>query len=155
MNNDYKIEKTRLPVVLTMLGGDTLSGDIFVQPYARYRPGRESAHDVFNSDEAFFPLAAADGQTTLIAKDQVAEVESEGSMDDDPANTVAARTAEVEIRLSSGVVRTGAVFLEVPLDRPRLLDFLNRFDRRFLTLHSPDGMRLINRRLVERVRQLD
>jgi hypothetical protein len=155
MNNEYKIEKTRLPVVLTMVGGDRVTGDIFVQPYARYRPGRESAHDVFNGPEPYVPLATGPDQTTLIAKDRVAEVESEAAMEDDPANTVAARTAEIEVHMSNGTVRSGAIFLEVPLDRPRLLDFLNRHDRRFFTLHTPDGMRLINRSLVDRVRQLD
>jgi hypothetical protein len=155
MTSDYRIEKARLPVTLTMTDGARLAGEIFVQPFARYRPGRESVHDVMNSDDAYFPLALTEGGMALITKELVAEIEADGTMDDDPANTVAARPTEVELTLQGGQVRSGAMFLEVPLDRPRLLDFLNRFEQRFFTLHAADGMRLVNRRVVTRLRQLD
>ena len=68
---------------------------------------------------------------------------------------VVARTARVEVITSDGSARSGDVFLEVRNDRPRLLDFLNQFDHRFLVLHGDTTLRLINRRLIERVRPLD
>jgi hypothetical protein len=49
----------------------------------------------------------------------------------------------------------GTVMLELPTDRPRLLDLLNDTRERFLTLYTSDGVRFINRALIERVRPLD
>ena len=155
MNSDYRIEKERIAVAVTTASGETVDGDIFVQTYARHRMGREEPSDIMNADEPFFPLALRDGGTLLLAKSQVREVVYDGALEDDAANSVGARAAEIELTLSDGEVRRGAIFLEVSMDRPRVLDFLNRFDLRFLTLHTEEGIRLVNRRLIERVRPLD
>ena len=155
MSSDYRIEKERITVAVTTSSGATVDGDIFVQTYARHRMGREEPSDIMNADEPYFPLATHDGGTLLLAKDQVREVVYEGALEDAAANSVGARSAEIELTLTNGDVRSGAVFLEVSYDRPRVLDFLNRFDLRFLTLHTDGGVRLVNRRLIERVRPLD
>lgn len=157
MINDYRIEKDRLPVVVVTSAGERMSGELFVQPYSRFRMGPEQAPDIMNGSEAFFPFAMEDGETVLIAKDHVREVEvpGPGGAADDLDPSTGARRALIELALVDGAVTTGAVYLEVPFDRPRLLDFLNRFDRRFITLHGAGGVRLVNRRLIERVRPLD
>jgi hypothetical protein len=155
MNSDYRIEKERIAVEVTTASGQTIDGDIFVQTYARHRMGREEPSDIMNADEPYFPLAQGEGGTLLLAKDQVREVTYEGALEDDAANSVGARAVEIELTLTNGDVRHGAIFLEVSMDRPRVLDFLNRFDLRFLTLHTDGGVRLVNRRLIERVRPLD
>jgi hypothetical protein len=157
MTNDYRIEKDRLPVVVVTADGARISGELFVQPYARFRMGPEQAPDIMNGGDAFFPFGVAGGETVLIAKDHVREVEvaGVGAADDDLDPSTGARRAMIEVTLADGTVATGAVYLEVPFDRPRLLDFLNRFDHRFITLHASGGARLVNRRLIERVRPLD
>ena len=155
LNLDYRIEKDRIAVVVTTMGGVRITGDLFVQPYTRQRMGREEAPDVLNSAEPFFPLASESDGTFLIAKDNVREVEIPGPVDEELQIAVGSRAVEIEMHLTGGAIETGAVFLEVPTDRPRLLDFLNRVHDRFLTLYSPDGVRLVNRRLIERVRPLD
>ena len=152
--SEYRIEKYRLPVAVTLLGGERLAGDVFVQSHARYRAGPEDAGDLLNSAEAFFPIAA-DGDTHLIAKEMVAEVEADLIGEDDALRRGSAAYALVEVTLADGTVRTGSVFLEAPIERPRLLDFLNFHTLRFITLHTVDGARLINRRHIARVRPLD
>ena len=155
MSVDYRIEKDRIAVVVTTMGGDRIVGDLFVQTYTRHRMGREEAPDVLNGAEPFFPLSTEDGETFLIAKDNVREVQIPGPVDEELQSAVGARTVELELYLTGGTIETGAVFLEVPMDRPRLLDFLNRVHDRFLTLYAPDGVRLVNRRLIERARPLE
>lgn len=151
-NSDYRIEKERVTVTITTESGERLVGDIFVQSYARNRAGREEAIDVLNADEPYFPLALPDRSTVLVAKRRVRDVElPEGAA----GVTALARPATVEVILAGGDALFGEVLLEVPIDRPRLLDFLNRFDQRFVTLHTADGLRLLNRHLIERVRPLD
>jgi hypothetical protein len=153
--NAYHIEKYRLPVAVTLVDGDRVAGDVFVQAAARYRSGPEDASDLLNSAEPFFPLVTAGGETELLAKDLVCRVDAELAPDEDPARRAGVTPAVVEVCMSDGTRHNGTVFLEVPLERPRLLDFLNFFAQRFLTLHTTDGARLLNRRFVVRVRPLD
>ena len=157
MTDDYRIEKSRLSVVVTTTDGERMSGELFVQPFSRYRNGPEQAPDIMNGGEPFFPFALDDGETVLIAKDHVREVEFADAREEgeEPDGVAGARRATIEVTLAEGAVVSGTVYLQVPFDRPRLLDFLNRYDHRFITLYSPGGARLINRRLIERVRPLD
>ena len=152
---DLHIEKFRYPVVVTMVDGARIVGDMFVQSIAPFRTGSEEPPDILNDADPYFPLAAADGETLLLAKDHVAEVEAVLPAREDDALAAVARPAVVEIVLASGAVRGGSILLEHHSDRPRLLDHLNRLDERFLTLQSTEGVRLINRRLIVRVRPLD
>jgi hypothetical protein len=128
---------------------------MFVQAYARFRSGPEEPPDILNGSEPFFPLVNERGETLLIAKDQVAEVEAVVTEEVDEFRLAGLRPEAIEITLVGGEIRQGAIHLEVAADRPRLLDYLNRFDQRFLTLQSSDGVRLINRRHIVRVRPLD
>jgi hypothetical protein len=154
-SSEYRIEKDRSLVVLTTVGGERILGEMFVQAYARHRKGPEEPRDVINGEEPFFPLQQLDGETLLIAKEHVLELAIEGVDRIDAESEMLARAARVEITLAGGMRRSGIVFLEVPFDRPRLLDFLNRFHERFITLRTEHGVSLINRRLVELVRPLD
>lgn len=155
MTSDYRIEKDRLLVALTTVGGERIVGEMFVQPYARHRMGPEDPRDIVNGEEPFFPLQLTDGSTRLIAKDHVLDLQIEGEDGIDGGSEMLALSARVELTLTGGTTHLGLVFLEVPFDRPRLLDFLNRFTERFITLRTEHGVSLINRRLVELVRPLD
>ena len=138
-----------------MAGAGSLSGEMFVQSYSRRGDGPENPEDILNDDEPFFPLALDDGNTLLVAKDQVMEAHIEELPDEDPELRNSVRAAMVELTLAGGTARTGTMYLEVRTDRPRLLDFLNKYEQRFFLLHSSDGVRLINRHLIEHVRPLD
>lgn len=151
----YRIEKARYPVIVLLCGGERLSGDMFVQEHASTHGGPEWPLDILNDAEPFFPLETEDGEMLLVAKDRVTEVETAIVPDDDPERAAVARPAVVEIRMADGGVRSGAIYLEVPSERPRLLDYLNRQHQRFLTLLSTEGARFLNRRRIECVRPLD
>ena len=153
--SQYRIEKDRVPVVVSMVSGRRISGEMFVQPYARHRGGPEEPQDVLNAAEPFFPLAEPSGEVRLVAKDLVAEVEALLPAGEDPVRHAGMQPAVIEVRLSTGAQRSGAIFLELPTSRPRLLDYLNRVGERFLLLHDGDHLRLLNRRHIESVRPLD
>lgn len=158
MSNEYRIAKERYQVVVTTLEGEELVGDMFVQPYSARHAGPEAPADVLNDGDPFFPLALEDGETLLLAKtgvrDVIVPVEAEAAPEDEYA-VVAMRTALVELTLTGGGTCAGSLRLELPDDRPRLLDFLNRFHGRFLPLHTEAGTRLVSWRCIERVRPLD
>ena len=157
MSNDYRIAKERYQVVVTTLAGEELVGDMFVQPYSPRHAGPEAPADVLNDDDPFFPLALEGGETLLLAKAGVRDVVvpdlSEAA--DDEYLFAATRPASVELTLTGGGSCVGTLHLETPDERPRLLDFLNRFHGRFLPLHTDEGIRLVSWRCVERVRPLD
>jgi hypothetical protein len=154
MNTDLRIEKDRRTVSLLMLGGEQLTGEMFVQRFSRHHLGSEEIPDVLNAPEPFFPLVRA-GDTLMVAKHQVREVELSDDRGAEASVSPAARAEAVEVTLRDGTVRAGRLYLEMPTDRPRLLDYLNRYAQRFVTLFSAGGIRLINRELIERVRTMD
>jgi hypothetical protein len=149
--HEFRIEKDRCSVMLSLVSGETIAGTMFVQHADESDPRRESARDVLNSPEGFFPIETADGETLLVAKDRVVDVLAEMPRDDDELRRASARSARLDIVLSGGVVRSGLVLLELPTGQPRLLDYLNRLSDRFLMLYAAEGTRLVNRALIERV----
>ena len=153
--SDYRIEKSRCPVVVTTHSGETITGAMFLQPFGRHDGGMERPQDILNAAEPFFPLALSDEETVLVAKEQVVEVSVAVDPQDAVDYEMLARPTVIEVRLTNGATHAGAIFLQLPLERPRLLDFLNRDTLRFLTLHGTERCLLINRRVIERVRPLD
>lgn len=151
----YRIPKDRFPVALRLAGGTRLVGAMFIQGISRTRSGREEPTDIMNEADPFFPFVSEQDETFLIAKDRVSEVELLAPMDDDSERHAGARLVDIEMSLVGGESRRGSMLLETPSDRPRLLDFLNRTQERFVLLHNRDGVRLINRSLIERIRPLD
>jgi hypothetical protein len=152
-NNDYRIQKDRLAAVVVTVGGERMTGELFVQASPRNRYGREEAADILNSAEPYFPMLTADGQLYLVAKERVREVESRDPMPADEWQIGAPAT--IEVWLTGGAVHNGNVYLESVSGRTRVLDYLNRVGERFLLLYTTEGTLLLNRSFIERVRPLD
>ena len=152
-NNDYRIEKDRLAAVVVTVGGERMTGELFVQASPRNRYGREEAADVLNSAEPFFPMLTNDGELFLIAKDRVREVESREPLPADQWQIGAPAT--IDVWLTGGAMHTGNVYLESLSGRTRVLDYLNRVGERFLLLYTSHGTVLLNRSFIERVKPLD
>jgi hypothetical protein len=150
---EYRIEKELLDVAVTLIGGDVMRGHMFVQPSPYSPRGCEDPRDVLNSSEPFFPLGLPGGEILLIAKERVLDVRPQVGEPDDGEGF--APTALLQLTLADHTVHVGTMRLEVPTVRPRLLDFLNHSHERFLALYTNDGVRLINRSMIERVRPLD
>jgi hypothetical protein len=153
--SDYRIEKSRRRVVVTTLSGQTITGEMFLQPFSRPGGGDERPVDALNGTDQFFPLVIAPDDVLLVAKAQVVHVATSADPEPEGAGDPLVRRMLVEIGLSTGVTHTGSITVEAPVERSRLLDFLNRDHNRFLTLHGVDELLLINHRVIERVRPLD
>lgn len=154
MINDYRIEKSRLPIVLTTVGGVRIVGEVFVQTSARNRTKLEDAPEIMNASDPFFPVLTLEGSTVLLAKDRVRELHV-AREDTDPEQWQLGSPVDVELALCGGPSYRGTLMIEAMSGRSRLLDYLNRYDERFLTLHVDGGLVLLNRGLVEHVRPLD
>lgn len=155
MPSDYIIEKSCAPVSLLTLAGERLAGEVYLQPYVHHRRGREEVVDLLNAFEPFFPLRCDDGAIRFLLKEQVVEVQLDHLAIEDDDRHLGAREAVVELTLATGDAYTACIHYEVPTARPRLLDWLNRLEQRFVLVHASGGPRLVNWRLVAAVRPLD
>src|SRR5262245_42350066 len=124
-SNDYRIQKERLGVALITVSGDRLSGDVFVQPSARNRVGREDVPDVVNAPAPYFPVVTASGETYLVAKDRVREIHVEHSEEPNEDEWRIGEPVIVEVMLSGGSCHRGTLFVESLTGFARVLDYLN------------------------------
>jgi len=151
--NAYRIEKTRLPVTVTMIGGARLEGDLFVRSSSRYAERLEDAPEVLNAKQPFFPMALASGEIALVAKLHVYSVHGgPGAIHQDFSLGTA---ATVELFMVDGERITGRVLIEPRRAHTRVLDFLNNVEEAFFTVFLKHGLLLVNRSQVVRVRPLD
>jgi len=151
--NDVRIEKERVAVSITMVGGELLSGSLFAPQI--YPPGGlEDPMRLLNQPEPSFPLGLPTGEVLLISKARVLEIGLDGSSgaEELPGS---APSALLQLTLAGGLTHVGSVRLEVRTTRPRVLDYMNYCMDRFMALRTDEGVRLINRKMIERVRPLD
>ena len=151
--SEYRIEKLRRPVVVVLRNGRRLDGDVFVGSQARLHDGPEDPSDHFNDHAPFFALSLREGEVLLVAKEQVAWVELVPQAADDSFD-IPNVGLEVEVELADGSTASGSVFPETPVERARLLDFLNEYAPTFLAVFAADRIRLVNRRVIAHVKQL-
>lgn len=152
LSSDYRIEKTRLPVSVTLMSGACVEGALYVQASGHHFGALEDAPEVLNNAEPFFPFALDSGGTTIVAKDNVRSLTTtRRDVHDDAALGLATR---VEVTLRDGARLTGTVFVEPISGSSRILDFLNRHSERFVMLFRGDEVILLNRMLLESVRLL-
>ena len=141
--SDYRIEKVRHRVGVTLASGDYLEGDIFLQAFARFRAGPEEPLDALNEAEPFLPLVLPSGELLLVQKSQIAFVATELPDGDATADTGVVGM-HVDITFVFGDTKSGSVFPEVRADRPRLVDFLNNTHLKFLPLFTADQLLIIS-----------
>lgn len=137
-----------------MVSGTQMRGAVFVPPGGGHR-GRPEPAALFNEAEPFVPLELPSGEVMLVAKARVVEVSGIPLEEEDAEIRASSPMALLEISLAGGVTHFGSMRLEVRADRPRLLDYLNDCTDSFIMLYTDNGVRLVNRSLIECVRPLD
>ncbi|CAN5577255.1 hypothetical protein BH09GEM1_BH09GEM1_44410 [soil metagenome] len=145
--SDYRIEKVRQRVELTLASGVRLEGDIFLQAFARFKAGSEEPLDALNDSAPFLPLVLPSDELLLVHKAQIALVSTALPQIDELAEpgTVG---MHVEVVFASGEIYTGSVFPELRADRPRLVDFLNNSPDRFVPLFTADRLLIFGMRHI-------
>jgi hypothetical protein len=145
------MDTRRQRVELLLTGRRVIAGDVHLQLGAEAHSGPESPLDLLNRQEPFFAVTLDGEQPVFIAKSQLLQLKlPPQSTLDDPVRESAARRLELEVELADGSLFEGVVMMELPPDRPRLLDFLN-LATRFFALRTPDAVRLLNRDHVRAV----
>jgi len=149
--SEYRIEKQRCSLHILLTNGNTLEGEVFLQPATRHRSRPEEPVDLLNDAEPFFALVR-NGETMLVAKDSVARAEtshqSDGELD------IVALGVFVEVTMTDGNVCSGCIFVESRTGRPRLLDYLNSYRNRFLPVVDAQQVFLVNTNTIAHVREV-
>jgi hypothetical protein len=153
MTDDYRIEKTRRRVDVTLANGRRMEGDVFVQPFARFRSGPEEPLDLLNDEDPFLPLALTNSDLLLVQKSQIAVV-STALPDVDDSVDRGVVGMHVELGLIDGSTLNGSIFPEVRLGRPRLVDILNDTKQPFIALFGTDHLQIVNRSHIAHARPL-
>ena len=149
--SEYRIEKLRRELAVTLSDGSRVEGDVFLRPVSRRRSRPEEPVDLLNDAEPFFALMRH-GEAVLVAKAQV--ISAVTTVDEDDALDTGALGVTVEVTLRDGTVCDGSIFMESRNDRPRLLDFLNTYRARFLPIVSPGQLLLVNTDSIAHVREV-
>ena len=147
---DFRIEKVKQSLEITLSSGNRMTGTVFLEPLARNHTGSQDPRELLNEDDSFFPFSV-EGRLFLMAKDQVKLATYKSNA---PPVTVSPTTVGVRIILSNGETIDGAIEVEPRSDAHRLLDYLNGFEGRFLSMTVDRSTHcLINRRMIAGVQQ--
>lgn len=153
ISNRYRIEKLRRAVSVVLVDGRRLDGDVFLWERARTHATPEEPIDLLNENEDFFPFFLNEQEVLLLAKAHVTRVEA-FSPDGELALDTPDGSMGVEITMVDGTTISGFVPLEKRGEQTRLLDFLNGYTKRFISVFWGDQVCLLNRTLIASVSQL-
>ena len=143
--SEFRVEKRREAVELTLITGATLAGHLFLAGSSHLHAGPERVGDLLNAEGGFFPFEGADGRTSLVNRAHVLTVTLPSLVIEtelDSSYGVATRRT-VTVLLTSGATMTGVVTVHRPPGRDRLSDYAH-MDERFRYLELPDRSVLIN-----------
>lgn len=153
MTEAYRIKKVRAAARMELEGAGTIDGLVFLQPSMPYRSGPQRLLELLNEPDPFFPFETSTGDFLLVAKDRVVRMDCDDLPDE--TGPEVGHTVRVMLHLHDDRVVTGALAVEVRAERPRLLDFLNAYDARFVALRTDEGSCYINRAYIAAVKQPD
>ncbi|UCF66790.1 MAG: hypothetical protein JSV80_13535 [Acidobacteriota bacterium] len=149
----YRVPKRPIDVEVTMEGGRTFRGRVFVAGASGVHLGRERIIDLLNSSEPFLPMVGDDG-SWVVGKGRIVLVRVEDPLDAgfEPLPDVASSTtAEMRVELHGVPEEQAYIDASVPLVGPeghnRLLDYLNDAPLVFGVM-TEAGPRLVAKRYV-------
>lgn len=146
-HSEYFIEKSLLPVAVTLVTGEEVRGSLFVQPSWRQPSIEVDALVLLKHPDAYFPVQLPDGTSRLVAKRHVVLLRGRTS-DEAVGSDELGEPAEVVIKCANAEAVQGTLMISKLTSNSRVLDFLNHASEEFMVLFENDGTALINRRHV-------
>ena len=153
----FSLPSVAIPATLLQTSGGKREGEIFTMERVPQHSGPETALDLLNRPEAFFPFRPRKDDTgvLLVAKARTVMVSVPRADAEDADRLSAAKQASLEVTLADGTRLSGWATLELPEHHSRLLDYLNASRDEFFALATADHMHIVNRAHVLYVRPED
>lgn len=147
--SEFRVEKIKHSVELTLVTNERMLGTVFLEPIARNHAGAQDPRELLNDEDPFFPFETA-GAMILVVKDQVKLAKYPLGK-----TPVPLRMTDARVILADGQSVDGAIVIEARTEADRLLDHLNHFDGRFLPMLTANRLTqtLVNRRMIVGIRQ--
>ena len=146
---------TRMPAEISLADGSSLKGEIHLQGLVPNHEGPETALEMRDRPEPFFPVALEQGGVLFLSKAQTTFVTCPPqSAAADPERFSAAKLVGLEVTMYDGTQLRGWATLELPPTRARALDYLNGSGP-FFSLWTDASIWIINRFYARVVRPLD
>jgi hypothetical protein len=147
--DDLRVPKHRIPVEVLLPGGASRRMALFLSEVAADHTGKERPSDLLNGGDDFIP--ALDEETnamTFLNRSAVAALRVDAAHDVDADEEISLPTEhDVEILLQDGTRLRGLISYLRPLQRSRLVEFLNEFPP-FFRMFEATTLALINKRHV-------
>jgi hypothetical protein len=146
---EQKIAKNRQQVIFTLADGSELEGEVFLSLYEVRRQGPQRVGELLNGEDVFLPVKTTAGTVHL----NVANIIQAST----PAATerhelmMLGKRYNVRVTTLHGKTIEGEIFVDLPQDRSRVSDYLNRPDR-FFRVFVPGHIVYIAARFVLEVR---
>jgi len=149
---DFALDVRRIPVRLPAGPEGPVDAFLFLPPTDPR--GAQGLLGRLNDADGFVP-ASVDGAIRLLSKASLAMFACLVPLDElSEFEEFQARPHDLRVRLRGGSVVSGTVRVLLPVDRLRLLDFLNEKDR-FFALATESGTVVVNKDWIECVEPLE
>lgn len=148
--SELRVPTLALSAEVLCADGRSFAGRIFIPVTASRHTGPMRAEEWINEPWAFFPFLPDDADAPVILnKHEILAVSVAASADpvlpDDPASPLRRVTLELGGRSLEGIVA-----IDMPTERSRVLDILNRPES-FLTLREDNRHHFVHKRHITRV----
>ncbi|MGE4543166.1 MAG: hypothetical protein AB7D06_03550 [Pedobacter sp.] len=146
---EQKIAKNRRQVIFTLADGSEVTGEVFLSLYEAHRQGSQRVGELLNGEDAFLPVKTADGTVHL----NVANIIKASTPADDERHELMmlGKKYTVQITTLHGEAIEGEIFVDLPQDRSRVSDYLNRPER-FFRVFVPGYIVYVGARFILEVR---
>src|SRR2546425_5628747 len=141
-----------MPATLLQTAGGKRAGEIYVMERVPQHAGHETALDMLNRAEGWFPFrpkgngeGGGAGGVLLIAKARTVFLTVHLTEPQDTARLSAAKQARLEETLADGTQLNGGATLELPQHHSRVLDYLKAAAEPFFSIATDDAVHHVHR----------
>src|SRR5437899_8776637 len=149
VSTGFAIPRLAIPALLLQTGGGKRAGEIYVMERVPQHAGHETALDMLNRAEGWFPFRpkgnGGGAGVLLVAKARTVSLTVPLTEPEDTARRAAAKQARLEVTLADGTQLRGWATLELPQHHSRVLDYLNAAAEPFFAIATDHGVHPVNR----------
>ena len=138
----YRVDKSEQPVVLFQADGSVMKGVVFLSACAYSHIGQQTLADLLREKGDFFPFRSEAGAFCVTNKTTITHIRYE-RISAEQEFAPLGNPVEVQVNFVGGEQLRGAVIIEMPEGRNRLVDFVNSMSG-FFHLRSDEVDYLVN-----------
>jgi hypothetical protein len=154
----YQIGTRAIAVQVHTAAGTRIDGEMFLRPGALGHAGGETIADRLNDGTAFFPLKVTEPKPAvlLIGKEQVRYVVAPSLDDEERLVDLRERASQLLVTavMADGETFTGVVFVDLPPEKLRALDYVNDPKLAFLAIVQLEREYHLNRAFVRHLEDM-